>query len=200
MSWTSARASAALLAERLKRLDATRSGASADRRKSPRDETTSADQRAPQPKPEPVFVKPSRKVEPQASPPPPVSEFFDDQLDDLLEDYAEDPVDQAAEAAQSAEHRRAPRKHQVLPAYVTSPEMAAMIPARVIDMSATGAKIELTPMGRATGIPMTHLPDRYTLVLRHDRMEVDCETVWREEWLVGVRFLGFPRPMQSGRK
>lgn len=195
MSWTSARASAALLAERLKRLETARSGGVADRRKTPRDDTTSSAQRAPQP--EPFFVKPSRKIEPT---PPPAAELFDDQFSDLLEDVADEPAEAATASAQSSEHRRAPRKHQVLPAYVTSPDMAALIPARVIDMSATGAKIELTPMGRATGIPMTHLPDRYTLVLRHDRMEVDCETVWREEWNVGVRFLGFPRPMQAGRK
>ncbi|MFN3868887.1 MAG: PilZ domain-containing protein [Hyphomicrobiaceae bacterium] len=195
MSWTSARASAALLAERLKRLDVARTGGAGDRRMKPRDETTSPAQRASPP--EPFFVKPSRTIEPT---PPPAAETFDDQFSDLLEEAAAAPVKAPSAPAEPSEHRRAPRKHQVLPAYVTSPEMAALIPARVIDMSATGAKIELTPMGRSTGIPMTHLPNRYTLVLRHDRMEVDCETVWREEWYVGVRFLGFPRPMQAGRK
>jgi len=45
-------------------------------------------------------------------------------------------------------------------------------------------------------VPMTHLPDRFTLVLRQDKMDVDCEIVWREDWIIGVRFLGFPRPSQ----
>ncbi len=154
--------------------------------------------------PEPYFVKPSRTLEPepeQVSVADAITAALADA--DLIESPG--PVQPRIEIAEEtdeelAEGRRAPRKSQIMPAYVTSPEMANLIPARVVDMSATGAKIELTPMGRSTGVPMTHLPDRFVLVLRHDKMEVDCETVWREEWNVGVRFLGFPRPTQSVRK
>ena len=109
------------------------------------------------------------------------------------------PASEVKEAAETSESRRAPRNQQSLPAYITGPGMGNIIPARVIDMSATGAKVELTPMGRSTGIPLGDLPDRFALVLRQDRMEVDCEIVWRDEWLLGVRFLGFPRPMQDKR-
>ncbi len=154
--------------------------------------------------PEPYFVKPSRNLEPeqeQVSVADAITAALADA--DLIEspvtvpspiEVIDDPADEQAEG------RRAPRKSQIMPAYVTAPDMANVVPARVIDMSATGAKIELTPMGRATGVPMTHLPDRFVLVLRHDKMEVDCETVWREEWNVGVRFLGFPRPKPSARR
>lgn len=77
--------------------------------------------------------------------------------------------------------------------------MSNVIPAKVVDMSATGAKVELVPLGRSAGIPMGFLPDRFLLVLRNDRMEVDCEVMWQEEWFAGLRFLGFPRPMQERR-
>lgn len=203
MSWQSARASAALLAERLKLLDKARTAGFIERRKKPRNEGSAADR---SPAPQPVFVKPSRTVEVAtvgASPMP----VIDDDLADLME--IEHPIPEAperddvvvaevvAEADDSPESRRAPRKAHLIPAYVTGPEIANIVPARVVDMSATGAKVELTPMGRATGVPLTHLGERFTLVLRLDRMEVDCELVWREEWMIGVRFLGFPRPIQA---
>ncbi|MBL8565261.1 MAG: PilZ domain-containing protein [Hyphomicrobiaceae bacterium] len=197
MSWQSARASAALLAERLKLLDSARAnGGMVERRKKPRD----ADDGEPQPQPA-MFVKPSRKLEP---PPPPVADVLTQELADAglieveTETNAPDPEPSAEE--DTPEARRAPRKQQALPALVTSPEIANAVPARVIDMSATGAKVELTPMGRATGVPLTDLPGRFLLVLRHDRMEVDCELVWRDGWMLGVRFLGFPRPSQVARR
>jgi hypothetical protein len=72
--------------------------------------------------------------------------------------------------------------------------MSNIIPARVVDMSTTGAKMELTPLGRSSGIPMGDLQDQFNLVLRVDRMEVDCEMIWQVDWLIGVRFLSVPRP------
>jgi hypothetical protein len=72
--------------------------------------------------------------------------------------------------------------------------MSNIIPARVVDMSTTGAKMELTPLGRSSGIPMGDLPNQFNLVMRVDRMEVDCEMIWQVDWLIGVRFLSVPRP------
>lgn len=196
MSWNSARESAALLAERLKLFEkkpsVDRRGATAARKPvAEKAESAAA-----------VYVKPSRVMAPEPPPPTVAETVMADLADaDLLEPvtaYVAETDAQASEpeAAELAETRRAPRKSHMLPAYVTATGMANIIPARVLDMSATGAKIELTPMGRATGVPMTHLPDRFTLVLRQDKMDVDCEIVWREEWIIGVRFLGFPRPSQ----
>ncbi len=197
MSWQSARASAALLAERLKLLDSARAnGGMVERRKKPRDAGEAKAEAPPA-----MFVKPSRELEPS---PPPVADVLTQELADagLIEVEAEADVLEVEPEHQddTPESRRAPRKHQALHALVTSPEMANAVPARVIDMSATGAKIELTPMGRATGVPLTELPERFLLVLRHDRMEVDCELVWRDAWMLGVRFLGFPRPSRMTRR
>lgn len=72
--------------------------------------------------------------------------------------------------------------------------MSNIIPARVVDMSATGAKMELRPLGRSSGIPMGDLPNQFNLVMRVDRMEVDCEMIWQVDWLIGIRFLSVPRP------
>lgn len=200
MSWQSARASAALLAERLKLLDAARGSGRVERRSTPR-EPEAAVAAKPQP-PAPFYVKPGRIAEPPR--PRPVADVIDDDLIgagliDVEEEMTILPaLPEPEDAAPDA--RGAPRKLQSLPAFVTSPEMASGVPARVIDMSATGARIELTPIGRAKGVPMSDLPERLLLVLRHDRMEVDCVTVWRDGWYLGLRFLGFPRPSQLARR
>lgn len=97
------------------------------------------------------------------------------------------------------ERRHTPRKQQVIAAYLTAPGMTNIIPARIIDMSATGARVEMTPLGRAGGVPAASLPDRFILVLRHDRIEFDCEIAWQKEWLMGVRFLGMSRPTSDKR-
>lgn len=197
MSWNSARESAALLAERLKLFERK---PSVDRRKGQASRQPAAEKAE---SAAAVYVKPSRVMAPEPPPPTVAETVMADLTDaDLLEPaHAPEAETEAQasepEAAELAETRRAPRKSHMLPAYVTAQGMANIIPARVLDMSATGAKIELTPMGRATGVPMTHLPDRFTLVLRQDKMDVDCEIVWREEWIIGVRFLGFPRPSQT---
>ncbi|MCB1520501.1 MAG: PilZ domain-containing protein [Hyphomicrobiaceae bacterium] len=192
MSWQSARESASILAERLKKID---------RRARPATADAASATASPPSALAPVYVKPSRTPAPSAEL---IAQAIDDDMGDLIEvetaPVTEAPAGPAANEEESSEHRRAPRKNQALPAYLTGAGMANIIPARVIDMSATGAKIELTPMGRSTGIPMTALPDRFVLVLRHDKMEVDCEAVWREEWLLGVRFLGFPRPQKDARR
>ena len=187
MSWFSAKSSASQLAERLKKFD----------RRSPEQPATAPVRAAPA-APPPVYVKPTRIMQP---PPEEVARAITAELADadLIEDDRTRPAIEAPEVGETSEGRRAPRKPQSLPAYITGPGMSNIIPARIIDMSATGAKVELTPMGRSTGIPLGFLPDRFVLVLRHDRMEVDCEIVWQEDWLLGLRFLGFPRPMQDKR-
>lgn len=183
MNWSNARNSAALLAERLKALDRKADVA-----------PVAAPTRA---MPETVYVKPPRALRP---PPEMVAEAITAELEDLMDDTVQVPASgEAGGEADHVEERIAPRKPQSLTAYVTAPGMSNVIPARVVDMSATGAKIELTPMGRSTGIPLGYLPDRFVLVLKQDRMEVDCETVWQEQWLMGLRFLGFPRPTKEKR-
>lgn len=99
----------------------------------------------------------------------------------------------------SQEGRRAPRKSSVIGGTITSPSMVAERPCKIVDMSATGAKIRLMPTSEQTrGLP-AGVPDAFTLVLRVDRIEVDCEVAWRHDREFGVRFKGVPRPLAKGR-
>ncbi len=97
------------------------------------------------------------------------------------------------------EGRRAPRKSSVIGGVITSKSMVAERPCKIVDMSATGAKIRLMPTSDQTrGLP-SGVPEEFTLVLRVDRIEVDCEIAWRKDREFGVRFKGVPRPLAKGR-
>lgn len=101
--------------------------------------------------------------------------------------------------AAAAEGRRAPRKSSVIGGTITSPSMVAERPCKVVDMSATGARIRIMPTSDQTkGLP-AGVPDGFTLILRVDRIEVDCEVAWRKERELGVRFKGGIRPLAKGR-
>lgn len=109
-------------------------------------------------------------------------------------------IEMDAEApAKSREDRRAPRKSSVIGGTITSKSMVAERPCKIVDMSATGAKIRLMPTSDQTrGLP-AGVPDEFTLILRVDRIEVDCEVAWRKDREFGVRFKGVPRPLAKGR-
>lgn len=99
----------------------------------------------------------------------------------------------------AVESRRAPRRTSIIGGVITSPSMTAERPCKVVDMSATGARIRLTPTAdSARGLP-AGVPDTFTLVLRVDRMEVDCDVAWRKDRELGVRFLGGMRPVTRAR-
>jgi hypothetical protein len=77
--------------------------------------------------------------------------------------------------------------------------MTAERPCKVVDMSATGARIRLMPsQGENKGLP-AGVPDAFTLVLRVDQMEVDCVVAWRKDREMGVRFKGGIRALAKGR-
>lgn len=87
-----------------------------------------------------------------------------------------------------------------LPAIIFLAERRAQIACIVADMSGTGAKIELSPAAVAQVGSLEQIPARFTLILRTDRMQVDCEVMWRRLNQIGVRFLGAPQPMGSTGK
>jgi hypothetical protein len=102
-------------------------------------------------------------------------------------------------ASRPAEGRRAPRKSSVIGGTITASSMVAERPCKIVDMSATGAKIRLMPTSdQSRGLP-AGVPDQFTLVLRVDRIEVDCEVAWRKDRELGVKFRGVPRPLAKGR-
>lgn len=56
-------------------------------------------------------------------------------------------------------------------------------------------KLELPPSSIKQYGDADHLPDEMVLVLRADRMQVDCDIKWRRGGRIGVRFRGPPKPM-----
>jgi hypothetical protein len=93
--------------------------------------------------------------------------------------------------------RRSRRKSTTLPGLITFKTMRLEVPCTIVDMSGSGARLTL-PSGTArTYGDLEHLPDRLTLVLRADRMQVDCEIKWRRPGSLGVRFLGPPQPIAT---
>lgn len=105
----------------------------------------------------------------------------------------------AIDQERSADGRRAPRRSSVLGGTITATSMTSDRPCKVVDMSATGARVRLMPAADLSrGLPAS-VPDAFTLILRIDRVEVDCEVMWRTNLDIGVRFLGASRPLRRAR-
>lgn len=99
----------------------------------------------------------------------------------------------------SKDGRRAPRKSSVIGATITAKSMVAERPCKVVDMSATGARLRILPTSdQLRGLP-AGVPDTFTLILRVDRLEIDCEVAWRKDREIGIRFAGLARPLAKGR-
>ena len=97
-------------------------------------------------------------------------------------------------------NRRAKRKQTSLPAMIAFQNMRVTVPCMVADMSGTGARLAFTATTLKQFGELDHLPEKFTLVLRVDRMQVECETKWRREGRLGVRFLGPPKPIETTRR
>ena len=107
---------------------------------------------------------------------------------------------EAPSADAKACNRRSRRKSTALPAMITFSNMRLTVPCTVADMSGSGARISLPAATAQTFGDMEHLPERITLVLKADRMQVDCQIMWRRAGKLGVRFLGPPRPTEPPRR
>lgn len=88
---------------------------------------------------------------------------------------------------------RAPRKASSATAYITFERLSTPIATRVVNMSATGARLQLTPGPSDVLIPPRDFPDRITMIFRTDRAMVDCTIQWRTEREIGVRFASATR-------
>lgn len=102
-------------------------------------------------------------------------------------------------ADQGVERRWAHRKPCGYRAIINRPGSGTSIPCSIVNMSTTGACLELTDLPPNTDTSL-HLPAYFTLAVRVDRMEIDCAIVWRRGGEIGVRFLAAPRPMKKVKK
>ena len=145
--------------------------------------------------PERRVATPTAAERPQAVPAVKPAKPRDPDLQDRLRRIAAARTEKLA-AADAVECKRAGRrKKTALPGLLTFKTMRMQVPCTVTDMSGTGARLSL-PQATATAFgDLEHIPDRLTLVLRADRMQVDCEIKWRRAGSLGVRFLGPPMPL-----
>ena len=83
---------------------------------------------------------------------------------------------------------------------ITFQNMRVTVPCTVADMSGTGAQLTFGASAIAQFGDLNHLPQKFTLVLKADRMQVESEVKWRREGKIGVRFLGPPKPIENVRR
>lgn len=101
----------------------------------------------------------------------------------------------AAADQPDAGNRKSRRRQTALAATMGFHDMRVTLPCTVTDMSGTGARLELSPAIVKQVGDGDHLSSQMLLILKADRMQVDCEIKWRRSGRIGVRFLSPPRPI-----
>jgi hypothetical protein len=97
--------------------------------------------------------------------------------------------------ANGGEKRWATRRAMQSPGLVFPGGMAASIPCMIVDQSVTGARLQMQDGWVNPFNGVSSLGQSFKLVMRVDRVEVDCEIVRIEENEIGVRFVSVMRPM-----
>lgn len=80
--------------------------------------------------------------------------------------------------------RRTPTR---LGAQIVHASLASAILCTIRDTSSTGARLEVVAQ-RGGNISRDRVPDQFALFMPADRLEVDCEVMWRNGLMVGVRY------------
>lgn len=106
-------------------------------------------------------------------------------------------ADPPVPAGNALDNRWARRAASRLGAQIEHPSLSTPLLCTVRDTSSTGARLELTAI-RGGPISRDPVPDRFTLCMPSDRLQVDCEVAWRQGPLIGVRYVSptrrTPRP------
>ncbi len=89
--------------------------------------------------------------------------------------------------SEGAEGRWAKRTPSKLGGQIQHQNLAAALPCTVRDTSSTGARLEIVGQ-RGGNISRDRVPDQFTLFMPLDRLEIDCQVMWRHGNLVGVRY------------
>ena len=93
------------------------------------------------------------------------------------------------------ERRWAQRKSGVAAGLIAHHSVKTPVACVIRDMSATGAKLEVQNGWGEAFNSAEDVPDTFTLLVRLDKIEVDCQVVWRRTRSFGVRFKGGMRPL-----
>jgi hypothetical protein len=96
---------------------------------------------------------------------------------------------------EGSEKRSSSRRDAKMPGLIFPGGVAASIPCVVLDHSMTGARLQMQAGWVNPFRGQSSLGQTFTLVMRIDRMEVDCEIVRIEENELGVRYVSVLRPI-----
>lgn len=91
--------------------------------------------------------------------------------------------------------RNAVRKPSRMPGLIFPGGTMASIPCTIADQSIGGARLIMQPGWVNPFRGESSLKERLTLVMRLDRVEVECEIVRIEDNEMGVKFLSMMRPL-----
>ncbi len=95
----------------------------------------------------------------------------------------------------SQNQRKSVRKPSRTPGLIFPGGAMASIPCTISDQSVNGARLTMQPGWVNPFRGESSLKERFTLVMRLDRVEVECEIVRIEENEMGVKFLSMMRPL-----
>lgn len=93
------------------------------------------------------------------------------------------------------ENRGSTRRASKTPGLIFPGGTAASIPCVILDQSMAGARLHMQSGWVNPFRGQSSLGQTFTLVMRLDRMEVECEIVRIEENDLGVRFISVARPV-----
>jgi hypothetical protein len=131
-----------------------------------------------------VFVEPERPANRSKA------EQGDAQLPVLVAKAEAPPPRAAVAQSDPSDNRRAHRKPVKLPANIS--DASQSFGCTVLDMSATGARLELHPRESRRHGGDIELPQRFYLVMETllERSVVECYVMWHRGARAGVQFIG----------
>lgn len=89
--------------------------------------------------------------------------------------------------SEGAEARWARRTPSKLGGQIQHHSLAAAVHCTVRDTSSTGARLEIVAQ-RGGNISRDRVPDQFSLFMPLDRLEIDCQVMWRQANLIGIRY------------
>lgn len=99
-----------------------------------------------------------------------------------------------SDAIESRRHRR---KETRCLAYIVAPGSRKELECVVLDMSSSGARLQLAGVASKPFAAPVVFPQNFKLIIRNDRIEVDCVSCWSKGATCGVTFASPFRPTRG---
>ena len=96
-----------------------------------------------------------------------------------------------------ASRRRERRKETRCLGYIVAPGSRKELECVVLDMSSSGAKLKLAGVASNPFAAPVVFPQTFKLIIRNDRIEVDCVSCWSQGATCGITFASPFRPTRG---